>query len=104
MVRKAISFILTGFLILFIFAGSYHSFCECYSQTCPFHAHGKAQSNLWVLRTCSIDIKQPLTISYLALFETDVAFSTGFRIPLKPRAPPFDAFLQRSLHHGIRVI
>jgi len=94
-IRRTTSIILTGFLILFIFVGSYHSFCECYAQSCPIHAHAKPQSNLWILQAFSLDdIDQPPLISYLSLLEEGFVYSTGFFIPIKPRAPPNEAFLQ----------
>lgn len=94
-IRRTISFSLTGFLILFIFIGSYHSFCECYAQTCPIHAQAKPLNSLWVLQPSTIaDIDQPHVLSYLSLYEEGTVFSTAFITPLRSRTPPHETFLQ----------
>jgi hypothetical protein len=94
-IRRTISFILTGFLILFIFVGSYHSFCECFAQNCPIHSHANPQSSLWILQTSAVtDIDRIRISSYLSLSEEIFAYSTGFLTPLKARAPPHETFPQ----------
>jgi len=92
-IRRTISFILTGLLILFIFIGSYHSFCDCYAKTCPIHVHAKPQISFWALQPSAIaDMDRPLVASYLSLFEEGFVYSTGFLSPLKTRAPPYETF------------
>jgi hypothetical protein len=94
-IRRTISFILTGFLILFIFTGSYHSFCDCYAQTCPIHAHAKPQISFWILQASAvIDLDRSHVTSYLSLVEEVFAYSAGFLTPLKTRAPPHETFPQ----------
>jgi hypothetical protein len=89
-IRKPVSYILTGFLVFFIFAGSYHSFCECFSQNCPFHSHANPQKSLWILQSCAFaDIDHPDVAPYPVLFEQVIAYPTVFLAPLKARAPPY---------------
>lgn len=91
--RRTISLIMTGFLILFIFSGSYHSFCECYARSCLIHAHVNPPINFWVLQTASVaDIELPQVASYFYLFVESFALSTGFLAPIKTRAPPYKHF------------
>lgn len=101
-IRRTISLILTGFLILFIYSGSYHSFCECYARSCLIHAHVNPPINLWVLQTASVaDIDLPQVASYFYSFEDSFALSTGFLTPIKTRAPPYKTFAQ--IIHRIMV-
>jgi hypothetical protein len=96
-IRRTVSFISTGFLILFLFTGSYHSFCECYAQTCPIHSHAKPFIiNVWILQTSSAvaDLDQPHVTPFRCLFEDAIALSTRLLTPLKTRAPPHEAFPQ----------
>jgi hypothetical protein len=94
-IRGTISFILTGFLILFIFTGSCHSFCECYAQNCSIHAHANPQNSLWIFQARPVtDTDRPDVPSYLSLFEDVFVYSSGFLTPLKARAPPYETFPQ----------
>jgi hypothetical protein len=94
-IRKPINFILTGFLVLFIFSGSYHSFCDCFSQNCPFHSHANPQKIFWILQnTAFTDIDLRNVTPYLKLFEESIAHPTCFLAPPKARAPPYESFLQ----------
>jgi hypothetical protein len=96
-IRRTISLILTGLVILFIFTGSYHSFCECYAQTCPIHSHATPQIiTVWILQTSSAiaDLDQPRVAPFLCLFQDAIALSTRLITPLKTRAPPHETFPQ----------
>ena len=93
--RRTISLILTGFLILFLYTGSCHSFCQCFAQSCPFHVHANPLNSLWVLQAGTFTgMDQTRITSYLSLFEEDLAYAAIFLTPLKARAPPHDTIPQ----------
>jgi hypothetical protein len=103
MIRRTISFILTGFLLLFLYIGSYHSFCECYAQSCPIHSHANPQTGFWILQTSAFtDLGRLHVTSSSSLFEEVIVYATGFITPLKARSPPHETSPQiiASRHQG----
>jgi len=92
-IRKTINFVLAGFLALFIYTGSYHSFCECFLQTCPLHSHVSPQKSIWILQSSVFtDFELPNVTPYPILFAEVAAYPTVFFAPLKARSPPYETF------------
>jgi hypothetical protein len=93
-IRKTLNFILAGFLVLFIYAGSYHSFCECFLQTCPIHSHASPPSkSICILQGSAVaDIELPNASPNPVLIDAVFALPTGFFAPLNARSPPYETF------------
>jgi hypothetical protein len=98
-IRRTISIISTGFLILFLFTGSYHSFCECYAKTCPIHSHANVYKSFLAFLQPRIvdDIDQLPVASTLPLLEDRLLYFTVKFSPLKPRPPPHAVFPQITI-------
>jgi len=86
---KKISFLLILFLLLSVFSGGFHHYCDYYSDTCSICPQTDNQPILFLTQANAVDLIQPLSVT------SDLSLSAEFFpdpissfTPLKGRAPP----------------